>query len=322
MPRPIRIEYENAYYHVMNRGAGYRDIFHGEKDFEAFLLTLAEAHQRFGIQVLCYCLMSNHYHLLIKTPEANLGRAMRHINGVYTQRYNRLHKTDGPLFRGRYKAILIEEDSYQLQVSRYIHRNPLEAQMVAKLDDYPWSSYPMYLKQQPIPEWLYPQEIFGQLGVKRRQAEKYRAFVEMGVDEEIARFYGKGNQMPYLGSEAFREWAYRQRQTDDDGVSQQSLQAFRPDFGAVLNQIATCFDVSIGSIKANQRGRHAENIPRWVAMYLGRDLCGLKLRQIADSLGLKRTGSIPNNIVKLQQKMQQDKAVKNIVDTINGEYGT
>ncbi|MCP4042362.1 MAG: hypothetical protein GY731_10475 [Gammaproteobacteria bacterium] len=101
----------------MNRGRRRQRIFHDMDYFNSFLQTLEEAHQRFGLQVLCYCLMSTNYHLLVKTPEANLGRAMRHINGQYTQRYNRLRKTDGPLFRGRYKAILIEEDSYQLQLS-------------------------------------------------------------------------------------------------------------------------------------------------------------------------------------------------------------
>ena len=122
MPRPLRIEYEDAYYR--------QHIFHGEAYFDLFLKTLAETHQRFGLQVLCYCLMNNHYHLMVKTPEGNLGRAMRHLNGLYTQRYNRLRKTDGSLFRGRYKAILVENDSYQLQLSRYIHRNPIEASVV------------------------------------------------------------------------------------------------------------------------------------------------------------------------------------------------
>jgi len=135
MTRPLRIEYENAYYHVMNRGRSYEDIFHSEEYYKAFLSTLDEAHRRFGLQILSYCLMPNHYRLLVKTPKANLGRAMRHINGVYTQRHHRLKKTDEALFRGRYKAIAIEEDSYQLQVSRYIHLNPLEAGMVEKLSD-------------------------------------------------------------------------------------------------------------------------------------------------------------------------------------------
>lgn len=151
MSRPLRIEYENACYHVMNRGRSRQRIFHDDRYFEEFLNTLEEAHQRFGLQVLCYCLMSNHYHLLVKTPEANLGRAMRHINGVYTQRYNRLKKSDGSLFRGRYKAISVEEDSYQLQLSRYIHRNPIDAGMVKQLENYPWSSYPFYIKNKKIP---------------------------------------------------------------------------------------------------------------------------------------------------------------------------
>lgn len=191
MPKPLRIEYENAYYHVMNRGRGRQKIFHDERYFEAFITTLAEAHQRFGIQILCYCLMGNHYHLLVKTPEANLGRAMRHINGLYTQRYNRLKNTDGSLFRGRYKAICVEEDSYQLQLSRYIHRNPVEAKLVKLLDDYPWSSYSCYVKNQKVPQWLYPKEIFEQLQVKSNFRVKYRQFVEQGIDKEIVEFYSK-----------------------------------------------------------------------------------------------------------------------------------
>ena len=101
MPRPLRMEYENAYYHVMNRGRGRQQIFHGEPYYQAFLTTLSEAHQRFGLEIHAYCLMGNHYHLLLCTPRGNLSRCMRHINGLYTQRYNRLKKTDGPLFRQR-----------------------------------------------------------------------------------------------------------------------------------------------------------------------------------------------------------------------------
>ncbi|WP_196141202.1 transposase, partial [Aliikangiella sp. G2MR2-5] len=124
MPRPTRIEYQGAFHHVMNRGRHRRAIFHDRRYFEAFLKTLEEAHQRFDAVIHAYCLMSNHYHLLIETPKANLGQIMKHINGLYTQRYNRLKKVDGPLFRGRYKSILVEADAYLLQLSRYIHRNP------------------------------------------------------------------------------------------------------------------------------------------------------------------------------------------------------
>lgn len=322
MPRPLRIEYENAYYHVMNRGRGRQRIFHGNAYYNAFLKTLEEAHQRFRLQVLCYCLMSNHYHLLVKTPEANLGRALRHINGLYTQRYNRLRKTDGPLFRGRYKAILVEEDSYQLQLSRYIHRNPLEAGVVDRLDDYPWSSYPYYVGSLSAPEWLYREEIYQQLSVKSRQREKYRAFVEMEVDEEIAAFYAKGNQIPYLGSDAFRDWAYQQRQTDESELSRKTIQSFRPTIEQVIESVVRQFKVDADSITRSQRGRVDENIPRWVVMYLAQETCGLKLREVAHCLGLKRTGSIPATITKLKARMESDSELARMVRKIKGEYDT
>ncbi len=108
MPRPLRIEFEDACYHVMNRGRGRQRIFHAKAYYDAFLTTLAEAHRRFGAILHAYCLMDNHYHLLLQTPNANVSRIMRHINGLYTQRYNRLKRTGGPLFRGRFKAILVE----------------------------------------------------------------------------------------------------------------------------------------------------------------------------------------------------------------------
>lgn len=274
MPRPLRIEYENAYYHVMNRGRARQNIFHGSAYYELFLSTLAEAHQRFGVEILCYCLMGNHYHLLLKTPDANLGRVMRHINGVYTQRHNRLKKTDGPLFRGRYKAICVEDDSYQLQLSRYIHRNPLEAKLVSKLEEYPWSSYSYYVERhQQSPEWLYPNEVYSSLGVRSRKQEKYKAFVELGVDEELATFYEKGNVSPYLGSDEFRSWAYGQRVTKDEAVNYAESIKFRPDISVIVDKVASIFRVSPESILVAQRGG-SNNVPRWVAMHLCQELGG------------------------------------------------
>ncbi len=111
----------------MNRSRARQTIFHDERYYQAFLDTLPEAHQRFHCIIHAYCLMGNHYHLLLETPDANLSRIMRHINGVYTQRHNRLKKSDGPLFRGRYKALLVDKDAYLLQLSRYIHRSPIDS---------------------------------------------------------------------------------------------------------------------------------------------------------------------------------------------------
>ena len=199
MSRPLRIEYMNAYYHVMNRGRGRRTIFHGEEYFEAFLKTLEETHQRFGLQVHCYCLLSNHYHLLVKTPEGNLQRSMRHVGGVYTQRYNRLKKTDGPLFRGRYKAILVDQDSYLLQLSKYIHRNPLEAGLEDWLENYEWSSYLAYIGIDKPPPWLYQQEVYEQLTSSLQRKRKYQSFVDDArMPDTFLKFYNRQRLDPIL----------------------------------------------------------------------------------------------------------------------------
>src|SRR3972149_269634 len=127
MSRPLRIEIPHAWYHVLNRGRRRESIFRDTQDYEMFLQTVREACESWRLRVAAYGLMPNHYHLLVQTPNPNLSRCLRHIDGVYTQRFNRRHGHDGPLFRGRYKALLIEADSYLLQLVRYIHRNPLEA---------------------------------------------------------------------------------------------------------------------------------------------------------------------------------------------------
>ena len=146
MSRPLRIEYPNAFYHVMNRGLSRKDIYLIDDDRQVFLETLKEASKLFGLRIICYCLMPNHYHLLIQTPKPNLSRAMRHLNGIYTQRFNRIHKKDGPLFRGRYKAILVQEDEYLTHLIRYIHLNPVQASLVQDPVKYPWASHAAYLK--------------------------------------------------------------------------------------------------------------------------------------------------------------------------------
>jgi len=125
MSRPLRIQFDGAVYHLMNRGTARQITFVDDDDYRAFQNTLGEAHRLWGIEVFSYCLMRNHYHLCLRTPKGNLSRVMRHVDGLYTQRFNRSHKRDGSLFRGRYKAILVNEDQYLAQVVRYIHLNPV-----------------------------------------------------------------------------------------------------------------------------------------------------------------------------------------------------
>ena len=156
MPRPLRIEYEHAFYHVMNRGSGRNMIFPDDVYYQTFLDTLGEACFRFDCLIHAYCLMGSHYHILIETPKANLSRIMRHVNGVYTQRYNSLSQSDGSLFKGRFKAVLIDSNGYLLQISRYIHRKPIDMKrpLVSLLADYRWSSYPAYAGKTKPAVWL------------------------------------------------------------------------------------------------------------------------------------------------------------------------
>jgi len=137
----------------MNRGRRGDEIFTEAKDYDFFIDLLKEIVDDYHVKVPAYCLMPDH--LLVQTPDSNISRAMRHLNGVYTQRYNRIHHFDGPLFKGRYKAILVEADSYLLELLRYIHRNPLEAGLVDNLHKYNWSSHKGYVSKAKKWDWLY-----------------------------------------------------------------------------------------------------------------------------------------------------------------------
>ena len=184
MSRPLRIQFAEAVYHVMNRGAARQPTFVDEDDYQAFLDTLAEAHRLWGIEVFAYSLMRNHYHLCLRTPNGNLSRVMRHVNGIYTQRFNRRDRRDGTLFRGRYKAILIDADEYLAAVVRYIHLNAVEAGIVKMPEDYRWASHRYYLKAKGAPNWLNTQEAVEQIGGRRA----FHEFVLSGNEESLKQY--------------------------------------------------------------------------------------------------------------------------------------
>ncbi len=316
MPRPLRLEYEEACYHVMNRGRGRQVIFHDKMYYAAFMDTLAEAHHRFNAVIHAYCLMGNHYHLLIETPEANLGRIMRHINGVYTQRYNQLRHTDGPLFRGRYKAILVDSDSYLLPLSRYIHRNPVETRksLVNQLEDYIWSSYPAYIGRESVPSWLMREQVHGVLG-KHRKYQAYRCYVELGVDEELAEFYGKGNQAAVLGDKKFRQRALKRNAVNIDYHHKKKV-LIRPTAKQVIKATAAVFSVSEARILTPQKGRQQRNLPRKVAMYLCQQACGMQLKSIAETFEIVHKGGVSNALTEIRRLLPEKGEVRKNIQRI------
>jgi Transposase and inactivated derivatives len=166
MPRTIRIEYAGAVYHVMCRGDRHEAIFRDKVDHVCFLDTLAETCERTGFRIHAYVLMGNHYHLLLETPEPNLVAGMKWFQGTYTQRFNRRHRVGGHLFQGRYKAIPVQadDDGYFMTVSTYIHLNPARAGLLTavkgRLADYPWSSFPRFVRESKLPEWLVRDRVF------------------------------------------------------------------------------------------------------------------------------------------------------------------
>ena len=178
----------------MNRGRRSENIYFVDADQNAFIKVLQEAAELWNIRIAAFCLMSNHYHLLIQTPDGNLSRGMRHINGVYTQRFNRRHKKEGQLFRGRYKAVLVEADSHLLEVMRYIHRNPLRVGMIKSLEEYRWNSHLGYLSRAKKWSWLQKDDLLTMLSKSRSEQKRaYIDFVGKGEPEEIERFYSLKN---------------------------------------------------------------------------------------------------------------------------------
>jgi REP element-mobilizing transposase RayT len=159
MPRQPRIDPPNGYHHVMNRGTNHDAVFFTDEDRVEFCRLLSEIHDRYGVVCLAYCLMDNHYHLILKCPNGHLSDAMQHLGGVYTQHTNERGRRDGPLFRGRFRSIPITTDAYLLCAVRYVHRNPLDLPGVSDPSEYRWSSHRAYLGHRRPASWLQTDEV-------------------------------------------------------------------------------------------------------------------------------------------------------------------
>jgi len=185
MARPLRIEFPGAIYHVTSRGNAKQTIFIDDEDKERFFDMLSMVVERFNWRCHAYCLMENHYHLLIETLHANLSKGMRQLNGVYTQGFNQRYRRIGHLFQGRYKAILVEKDNHLLSLCRYVVLNPVRVGLVKRPEQWRWSSYKATIGLAKRPAFLTVDWILSQFdGRKRVSMEKYRRFVMEGVDKE------------------------------------------------------------------------------------------------------------------------------------------
>ena len=273
MARPLRIEYPGAVYHITNRGNDKKAVFKDDEDRETFLKILAFVNKRYHWLCHAYCLMDNHYHLMIETPDGNLSLGMRQLNGVYTQARNKRHNKTGHLFQGRYKAILIQKDTHLLEVCRYVVLNPVRARMVEKPEDWKWSSYRATAgKELPLP-CLTTDWILGQFSRTRAMAEKeYRQFVKWGIGKESIWNEVKGQA--FLGDDDFVDSLadHLKRHKDIPEIPKSQRYANRPALEKIFSK----------SILDNKRKRDRK-IAEAVEKY------GYTQRVIADHLGVHFT---------------------------------
>ncbi len=300
---------------MMNRGRRGENIFSGGKDYGVFLVLLQEAVEIFDLQVAAYCLMSNHYHLLVNTPSGNLSRAMRHINGVYTQRYNRQHKTDGQLFRGRYKSLLVEEDSYLLELLRYIHRNPVRAKICKSVDEYPWTSHNGYISNAKKWDWLHKRFLLGMFSRQTGKAKKaYINFVQDEDSLEVTEFFSKKNIASVLGSADYIEWVkgkfYEHKQHDEVPESRQ----LAPTITDIKQAVCRHYKENEKILEQTKRGQ--VNEPRNLAIYLARKHSGLRLSEIGAEFGLEKYSSVSSIVMRTEQLILQKKQLKKRVENI------
>jgi len=310
MSRPLRIDYPNAWHHVMNRARRGEDLFVDKADYQQFIDLLQETADLFNVNVAAFCLMPTHYHLMVQTPDTNLSRCMRHVNGVYTQRYNVRHGCDGTLFRGRYKSILVDADSYMLQLVRYIHQNPLKAGLVNHLDQYVWSSHKGYLSKAKKWNWLYKDFVLQMLTVQTNtQIRIYKQFMAQEHDEDLVRILNRKNPPSMLGSEKFIAWIkdrFFKKKKDKEVPASREL---APELNTIISEVIRYYKIRPSTLRDVRRG--IENEPRDVAMYLIRSLRSEPLMRVGAGFGLNRYSSVSSVVMRVKTKLQEDRKFKN-----------
>jgi putative transposase len=277
MGRQLRIEYPGAYYHVTARGNERKEVFKSERDRQKFLEYLESSVVRYGAIIHAYCLMINHYHVLLETSTGNLSQVMQHINGAYTNYFNAKRKRSGHLFQGRYKAILVEADEYATELSRYIHLNPVRVGAASMPDEYRWSSYRDYIGLREAPKWLNTRFILGLFGGSKAAGQKYRMFVEEAIDKELESPLLGAVAATILGSADFvaeiQERHVTAKLTDRNLPALRQL-ANRPDIDRIIEAVKEAFGEN-------------KHLAAKVAIHLCHKYSGVKLREIGERFGVK-----------------------------------
>ncbi len=284
MARPLRIEFENAFYHITSRGNERKLLFINEVDYKKFLNFLEQAALRYKPVVYSYGLMGNHYHLLLETSQPNLSRLMRDLNGAYTTYFNRRHKRNGHLFQGRFKAILVDKENYLLELSRYIHLNPVRAKIAKLPEEYKYSSIDYYFSGKKAPFWLNTEVILSQFGSNKTLArEEFRKFVYQGITNSVDPFKGV-HAKTFLGSADFVDKIKREYLKNQD-ISPEIACSKTLRSSKTLSQIAEIvakhYNIDLESLR---RKRGKVNYAKKLFVYFSRKYTDSRLEQISSFL--------------------------------------
>jgi REP element-mobilizing transposase RayT len=310
MARTLRIEYENAFYHVIQRGIERRAIYRTDSDKEKFLKCIEESYEKYGSICHSYCLMDNHYHLIVQTPQANLKKIMHYINTSYVVYYNKKHRRVGPLYQGRYRSILIEAEEYLNYLSKYIHLNPVRAKIVKSPEEYKWTSYEEYVGKGRKKRWLETNAILGNFGRFIKESKKeYKEFVLDGIGkEEEIRKYMKDNTHKgiVLGSIDFFQ-----------KICNVYIEGKKDEEIPLLREIQREVDLKREDIEEKVRGIiHNEKEARKITIYLMRKYTQRSLKEIARSFkGIGDTG-ISILCKRVEKKRKKDKKLDKIISRI------
>ena len=320
MARPLRVEYPGAYYHIINRGNAGENIFNSIRDREKFLEYLEKAVERFSIIVHTYCLMTTHYHLLIETPQPNLSTAIQWLNVSYAAYYNKKRRRSGHLFQGRFKSVLVDADEYLKHLSRYIHLNPVRANIVTNPAEFPWSSYPAFIEKIKAPGWLETGWLLATFGRKKKEAiNNYRDFVEeieinalKDPEEDIIGGF-------ILGDIDFVNWVkdtFLSTRNDEKEIPQLKRLKPKVSLKKILQAVSDEFGCSKEKIR--EKGRK-NNKSREIAIYLARDLSGATCSELGDFFGGVSGAAITVRYNKVAEEMAGDKRLKRKVDKIKDQ---
>jgi len=300
MARPLRIQFAGALYHVISRGNRRGPIVRDKVDRQKRLDWLRRTVQTYGWRLHAFVQLGNHEHLFVETPEANLAAGMQYLNGSYTSYFNRRHRCCGHLFQGRYRGHLIEEEGHYLEVSRYIHLNPVRARLVDRPERWPWSSYPGYHVPRRALPWVTYSRVLADFGRNAPAARRaYAAFVRAGIVEQPVSPFVDAIGGLLVGSMAFldRIQGLIEGRPTDKAVPQLANLRARPSLGAICGAVASHFGRAAESWA---EGTRSDDASRAVAAYLARRHFGYSARDVAAALGYRSHGSVRNALARVE----------------------